>query len=162
MLRFPSALALTLFILFTSQVLPISKTFASDCAIVGDSIAEGLGQISRDRCVTNAKIGIPSSQVVARVPAGYILVVISSGSNDPDNPKLERNLRAARLRATGYVVWILPINTRARNLVLKVAAENNDFTVAFKPAKDNVHPKSYGPIKRTIEKWAYQKMNSGY
>lgn len=152
---------LTFIILFITQVLLPSKTFAADCAIVGDSIAEGLGRISRDRCVTNAKIGIPSYQVVARVPPYVLLVVISSGSNDPDNPKLERNLRAARVRATGYVVWILPINVRARNLVLRVAAENNDFTVSFKPAKDNVHPKSYGPIKRTIELWAYQKMNSG-
>jgi hypothetical protein len=115
---------------------------ALSCAIVGDSIAEDLA-LYMHQCAVNAKIGIGSAAIIERVPAGYGLVVISSGSNDPQNSSLEKNLRAARERATGRVIWILPADQRARATVIRVASERGDPVIGFPPGRDGVHPKSY-------------------
>ena len=77
---------------------------ADICLIAGDSIALDIARHA-PQCAADAKIGIGSAAIVARVhPAP--LVVISAGSNDPDNPRLVRNLTEIRVRA-GFsrVVW---------------------------------------------------------
>jgi hypothetical protein len=110
------------------------------CLIAGDSIALDVAHNAR-RCASNAKIGISSAAVVPRVhPAP--LVIISAGSNDPDNPRLERNLTEIRQRAgSSKVVWILPVNGRAAGAVAAVARRSGDRTVAFAPGRDHVHPR---------------------
>ena len=45
-------------------------------------------------CKLNAKIGIPSGAIIARVDPSADVNVISAGSNDPDNPALARKPRA--------------------------------------------------------------------
>ncbi len=109
------------------------------CLIAGDSIAVDIAHHA-PQCATDAKIGIGSAAIVARVhPAP--LVVVSAGSNDPDNPRLVRNLTEIRVRA-GFskVVWVTPINATAALAVAVVARRAGDRTVAFVPARDHVHP----------------------
>jgi hypothetical protein len=127
------------------------------CAIVGDSIAVGTAQAEslparyRPPCTMDAKIGIPSAQVVGRVHAADLLVV-SAGSNDPSNPKLEQNLLAIRAKATGKVLWIVPVPARAAAIVKKVAAIHHDGIISFKPGRDGLHPRSYAPIIAEVER----------
>ena len=53
------------------------------CAIVGDSIA--VDQFAYfPACIHDAKIGMPSANIIGRVHSADVLVV-SAGSNDPDN-----------------------------------------------------------------------------
>ena len=109
------------------------------CLIAGDSIALDIAHHA-PQCAADAKIGIGSAAVVARVhPAP--LVVISAGSNDPDNPRLVRNLTEIRVRA-GFskVVWVTPVNATAAAAVATVARRAGDRTVAFAPGRDHVHP----------------------
>jgi uncharacterized protein with von Willebrand factor type A (vWA) domain len=118
------------------------------CAVVGDSIAVGAGQYMR-ACKVNAKIGISSSAVIARVDPSAAVNVVSAGSNDPANPNLRANLERIRSRAK-RVVWILPINGRARATVQNVAAAHGDPVVSFAPAGDHVHPRSEAALARSI------------
>ncbi|HXC57382.1 MAG TPA: hypothetical protein VNU97_18930 [Rhizomicrobium sp.] len=113
-----------------------------DCAVVGDSIALGVGQQLR-RCEVNATIGIPSVEVIGRVQHANVLVV-SAGSNDPRNPLLESNLRSIRARAAGKVIWISPIDPVAAATVARVARLHGDRVVRFAPRHDHIHPRSYG------------------
>lgn len=132
---------------------PASAQFLVDqhvsCAIVGDSIAVGLAP-HLGFCYVDAKVGIPSAQVIARMDPDVMVTVVSAGSNDPDNPKLKDNLRLIRARTKNPVLWILPVHPRARAIVREVAAEFKDPTVSFKPSRDNVHPASYGALAQTI------------
>jgi hypothetical protein len=109
------------------------------CLVAGDSIALDVARYA-PRCAADARIGIGSAAIVARVrPAP--LVVISAGSNDPGNPHLLRNLVAMRVRAAvSTVVWIMPVDARAALAVATVARGAGDRTVAFAPARDHVHP----------------------
>lgn len=125
-----------------------AQTTAS-CLIVGDSIAVGTGE-QLPGCVTDAKVGIPSAAIVLRVRPGFDWTIISSGSNDPDNPALQAHLEAARARATGGVMWILPRKLRAADLVRQVAARHGDPVVAFGPARDRIHPASYVLLARSV------------
>jgi hypothetical protein len=118
------------------------------CAVVGDSIAVGAGQYMR-ACKVNAKVGIVSSAVIARVDSFVDVNVVSAGSNDPANPNLRANLERIRSRAH-RVIWILPINTRARAEVQAVATAHGDLVVSFAPAGDHVHPRSDGDLARSI------------
>lgn len=117
------------------------------CLAAGDSIAVGLGPAMG--CATVARVGIPSAAVVGRVRPGYGLVVISAGSNDPVNPRLRANLRAARARASGRIVWVVPHNG-AGPAVRAVAAERGDSAVGFTAGRDGVHPQSYAALARSI------------
>src|SRR5262245_14541179 len=94
------------------------------CALIGDSIAIEAGQYLLT-CKLNAKIGIPSSAIIARVDAAAEINVVSAGSNDPDAPDLRMNLERIRARAK-RVVWILPAITSARNAVRAVAIYHGD------------------------------------
>jgi hypothetical protein len=119
------------------------------CAIVGDSIAVAAGKYIPD-CKVNAKIGIPSGAVIARVDPAAEINVVSAGSNDPDNPDLRANLEHIRARAN-RVVWILPIDARARAAVESVAAAHDDPIVSFSPGSDHVHPRSDSDLARSID-----------
>lgn len=140
MIRTPSIAA------FAALLLSSTPTLAS-CLVAGDSIAVGLG--SALGCTTQAKVGIPSGAVIGRVRPGYTLTVISAGSNDPANPRLATNLRAARARASGRVVWVVPANGAAR-AVRAVAAEHGDIAIGFAAGRDHIHPTSYGALARAV------------
>jgi hypothetical protein len=118
------------------------------CAVVGDSIAVAAGQ-HMGACRVNAKIGIQSKAVIARVNSFADVNVVSAGSNDPANPHLRTNLESIRSRAH-RVIWILPIDGRARAEVRAVAIEHGDPVVSFTPAGDRVHPGSDVALARSI------------
>ena len=120
-----------------------------DCLIAGDSIAVGIGQHLR-QCVTNAKVGISSAAVIQRVGNANLLIV-SAGSNDPRNPRLEANLKAIRARAD-RVIWIVPQNRRAAQVVFSVARFFGDSVVTFTPSRDGIHPKSYGVLAESVRR----------
>ena len=122
------------------------------CLIVGDSIAVDLGAEMRGRCSVDAQSGIGSAAIISRVkPSG--LVVISSGSNDPRNPKLVSNLEASRVRAgASRVLWIVPQNPVAAVAVLSVAARYDDATVEFEAARDGIHPLRFWPLVRAVKR----------
>lgn len=119
------------------------------CTAIGDSIAVGYGDVAN--CVIRARVGAPSGEI-AKSAKGSGFCVISSGSNDPDNPSLEANLIATRkkVESCADVVWILPANKKAANVVRRVARSFGDSFVAFRPGKDGVHPKSYVALYRDI------------
>jgi hypothetical protein len=118
------------------------------CAVVGDSIAVGAGQYM-EACRVNAKIGIQSKAVIARVNSVVHVNVVSAGSNDPANPNLRSNLERIRSRAH-RVIWILPIDSRARAKVEAVATAHGDSVVSFAAAGDHVHPRSDVALARSI------------
>lgn len=118
------------------------------CAVVGDSIAVAAGQHMRT-CKIDAKSGIASNAVIARVDPFADVNVVSAGSNDPANPRLRANLESIRSRAS-RVIWILPINIRARAEVQAVATAHGDPVVSFAPAGDHVHPRSDVDLARSI------------
>lgn len=119
------------------------------CLVAGDSIAVGVGQYAPKECTVNAKIGISSTAIISRVSPAK-LVVISAGSNDPDNPRLEANLEAIRAKSPGEYRWIVPQNPKAAAAVLTVARKHGDRTFTFTPARDHVHPKNERALARTI------------
>jgi len=100
-------------------------------------------------CKVNAKIGISSSAVIGRVDPSADVNIVSAGSNDPANPNLRANLERIRSRAS-RVIWILPIETRARAEVQAVATAHGDPVVSFAPAGDHVHPRSEIGLARSI------------
>ena len=119
-----------------------------DCQIVGDSVAVGIGSVMRE-CTVNAKVGIPLASAISRA-APHKLSIVSEGSNDPNNPNLAAILRSIRGRAGGRVIWILPQNRRAADVVRLVAGEHGDIVVGFVAGPDHVHPKSYQDLVNTI------------
>jgi len=123
----------------------------ANCAIVGDSIALGVGLIMRE-CLADAKSGIPSADVIARVHPADVLFV-SAGSNDPTNPQLEDNLSAIRAKASAAVVWIEPLSRPVAAVVRRVADSHNDAVVQFEPSSDGVHPRSYNDLAIALRKY---------
>jgi hypothetical protein len=121
------------------------------CFIFGDCLALGLAAVLGG-CASNAKVGIPSAAVIARAPASsYDLVVISTGSNDPANPRLAQNLEAIRAKVhAGLVVWVRPVNPTAGAKVAATASRHGDGVVHVKPGRDNVHPKSYHVLAASV------------
>ena len=112
------------------------------CAIVGDSIAVGVAEYSHGCSIVDAKIGISSSAIIRRVHDADV-VVISAGSNDPNNPRLVDNLKVIRAKCTHKVIWISPVNRVAAAAVRTVAALHGDTVITFIPGRDHVHPRSY-------------------
>ena len=115
-----------------------------DCFIAGDSIALGLALDGRLGCSYSAKIGISSAAVIARIPrTSTDALIVSAGSNDSANPNLRKNLEAIRAKAEARtMIWILPIDPRARSAVEAVAAAHGDHVVSFAPSRDHVHPRN--------------------
>ena len=120
------------------------------CAIVGDSIA--VDQFAYfPACIHDAKIGVPSANIIGRVHSVDVMVV-SAGSNDPDNERLLQNLQAIRAKATGKVIWIVPLNKKATRAVLTVARDHGDKVVTFHASNDGTHPKYNGQVAAAIRK----------
>ena len=128
---------------------PAARESAPSCALVGDSIALEAAQYLRG-CRLNAKIGIPSGAVVARVDPAAEINVVSAGSNDPDEPDLRSNLERIRARAR-RTIWILPAIPSARAAVREVAGRHGDAVVAFAPRGDGVHPASAATLAQAID-----------
>lgn len=76
----------------------------ADCLLIGDSIAARVLDFMPE-CRHDARGGLKSAEIIALVHPSDVLVV-SAGSNDWNNPALEKNLSALRERATAKVVWI--------------------------------------------------------
>ena len=133
---------------FFSTLSASAANAVPSCAIVGDSIALGIS-MQIPACRHNAKVGIASDAVIARVDASVEVTVVSAGSNDPSNPRLRDNLKRIRKRAK-RVIWVLPVNAKARAAVTAVAAAHGDPVVSFAPAGDHVHPQSYAALARTV------------
>lgn len=115
------------------------------CAVIGDSIADMVQDFLKE-CDHNTKVGISSAAVLARVLAEppRSVVIVSAGSNDPDNPRLAANLAA--IRAHGPVIWIIPSPAvpQARRVVAQYVVEHNEPAVHFTPGnkglQSRVHP----------------------
>jgi hypothetical protein len=136
------------FLMFAAGASAAELNSKSSCSVVGDSIAVGAAQFLQ-ACKVDAKNGISSAAVVARVDQTADVNVISAGSNDPENPNLRANLNRIRSRAKD-AIWILPIDARARAAVVEVAAAHGDPIVSFAPAGDHVHPRSEVALARSI------------
>ena len=122
-----------------------------DCLAAGDSLIVGLAPYLHG-CTINAKVGISSAAIIQRVGNANLLIV-SAGSNDPRNPRLEQNLRVIRGKSNAKrVIWILPQNRIAANTVLKVARFFGDSVVTFTPSRDGIHPKSYGVLAESVRR----------
>jgi len=128
---------------------------AATCAIVGDSIAVGLRSYFRE-CRTDAKIGIGTNAVAARVPGRADLIVLSAGSNDYRDPGLPRRLQALRARAgAARVIWIRPAPRSAASAVEKVAHAHGDAVVAFavsRTDREHLHPQSSRALAAEIRR----------
>lgn len=116
------------------------------CAIMGDSIALGLVALIPG-CAFDASVGRPSSRIHG---ATADFVILSAGSNDPLNPRLETELLRIRRTTEGNVIWIVPTQPRAAGIVRRVAAKFGDIAIIFKPGRDGIHPASYPKLKRMV------------
>lgn len=116
-----------------------------ECLVLGDSIAQGLGQF-RPECVSIAKVGIGSRRYVQTMTSDTSArsVIISLGVNDDEHADTLASLRRLRARVHGTkVIWLLPgIKERTRDLIRRVAAENGDRTLDTRPqvGPDRLHP----------------------
>jgi hypothetical protein len=135
-------------LLAVTGVSPAARDGSASCALVGDSIAVEAARYM-PACKLNAKIGIPSGAVIARVDPSAEINVVSAGSNDPDEPDLRANLERIRARAK-RMIWILPAIPSARAAVREVAARHGDAVVAFVP-RDGVHPASAATLAQAID-----------
>jgi hypothetical protein len=128
---------------------------ALSCAIVGDSIVDDLHAYFRD-CRFETKIGIGSAALVARVPRGADIVVVSAGSNDYESPRLVDSLKAVRARAgAARVIWVRPIPRRAAEAVDAVASLHGDAVVSFAVSptdRERLHPRSNSALASSIRK----------
>lgn len=126
-----------------------------DCAYIGDSIAVGLEQLDND-CAVYARVGASSEFITQRYSNADAedYVVISMGSNDPNNPRLIRNAERLRRAITARrVVWILPYNRTASGSIAAVARRFRDTVVDLRPvpSRDGVHP-NYRTVNRQIQR----------
>ena len=128
---------------------PAARDGGHSCALVGDSIALEAAQYLRG-CKLNARIGIPSGAVIARVDPSAEINVVSAGSNDPAEPNLRANFERIRGRAK-RTIWILPAIASARAAVRAVAARHGDPVVSFAPRGDGVHPASAAKLAQAID-----------
>lgn len=119
---------------------------------IGDSIAVGTAQALA--CKSDARVGAPSDEVFRRMVSakGHDEVVISVGSNDPTSPWLAPMIEAIRCRVDpgAKVAWIVPQHARAAGIVQERAKAAGDHVVAFSPAADRVHPKSYVTLANKV------------
>ena len=129
---------------------------ATGIAVVGDSIAVGIGQAIKG-AVVNATVGVNSSKILANASSdiavqGAKLAIVSAGSNDivkgKGNPqKLAANIAAIKdaLRAEKYV-WILPYDRVASGAVSKVVGGDKTVDLKSYPSADGLHPSSYSAV----------------
>ena len=120
-------------------------------AIIGDSIAVGVGAQFSHGATVRAKVGISSGAIIARAGVTARWVAISAGSNDPTNHSLSANLEAIRARIhAGQIIWIIPRNVVAAKAVITLAHRHGDTTVGFLAGHDGIHPQSYVALARDI------------
>lgn len=116
-----------------------------DCVALGDSIAVGISQHSQ--CRKAAIVGVPSAKILTMAKnVSADTVVISAGSNDPNNPSLRGNLYNIRKSVKAKrVIWIAPYNQNAAAVVREVASYFNDGVIHLTnyASGDRVHPKNY-------------------
>jgi hypothetical protein len=125
---------------------------AADCLIVGDSIAKRLATVMRE-CRVSAEGGLTAREILPYVPQRSAdVVVLSAGSNRPNQASLAQDLAELRSRVSGRVIWILPINALARERVTVEAGKHGDDTVSFEASRDGKHPMSYGDIATDLRK----------
>lgn len=128
------------------------------CIFIGDSIAVGLAQaINRGGpvCDRAAQVGLGSSAILAQTlrASRYPIAIISAGSNNPRDPRLERDLVAMRqVLWRSRVIWVLPYHRNAAYLVTRVAFSFNDAVIdlATFPSRDGVHPRNYAAVAQAI------------
>ncbi len=119
------------------------------CAILGDSIAVGVGHAA-PQCHTVARVGI-SSRTYVHTYAAHISAdqaVISLGANDFGIPTIQF-LREMRSRvAASSVYWLVPNIQRPDQLdaIRQVAHENGDKMLITAPyvGPDGLHPTGTG------------------
>lgn len=126
-----------------------------DCAYIGDSIAVGLEQLDTN-CAVYARVGASSEFITNRYRNADAedYVVISMGSNDPNNPRLIQNAQRLRRSITArQVIWILPYNRTAADGISTVARQFRDSVVDLRPvpSRDGVHP-NYRTVNRQIKR----------
>jgi lysophospholipase L1-like esterase len=120
-----------------------------DCAILGDSLAVGVG-ISQPQCHINARVGITSQKFLIQYPTIMQAnkTLISLGSNDGVARYTEDSMRLVRNKiTTGEVTWLLSTNNqRAHDIAKKIAREFGDRIIESAPhiSRDGVHPTSTG------------------
>ncbi len=128
------------------------------CLIVGDSIGIGAAAplaASGARCAVHARVGASSGETV-RTFSGHMPVehaIISLGSNDAENPDLERNLIAVRRRIVARrVTWIIPYHQRASRVATMLARGFGDSIVDLGrfASRDGVHPAGYDDVARSL------------
>lgn len=120
---------------------------ASDCLVLGDSIAVGVSK-GLSGCFVQAKAGRTTRQIINLVPENhYQVVIISAGSNDGERASLESLQTLRRYVQAQDVVWIIPSSKfKASSFVQYVAQEFGDHTIAFDKviSNDNIHPTPTG------------------
>jgi hypothetical protein len=128
---------------------------SATCAVVGDSIAAGLRGYFRE-CRTDAKIGIGTTAVAARVTGRADVIIVSAGSNDYQTPGLLGRLRALRSRArSARVIWIRPVPRSAAAAVETIAHAHGDAVVAFAVSRtdpEHLHPQSSRALAADIRR----------
>lgn len=127
-----------------------------ECLVEGDSISVGTGQainrmLGTARCEVIARVGAGSAEILRMEKPGgaHALLIMSTGSNDPNNPSLRANLIKTRSSVTvGQAIWILPYNRTAARIAKEVCAQFGDSYVdlAHFPSRDNLHPSSYRDV----------------
>ena len=133
---------------------------ATPCMVVGDSVGVGISMALKGVCDSSAKVGIGSSAVAARVPAGSNWTIVSLGSNDfprsirpaqrAQSEIRVRNALTLVLAKTGkHLVLVLPANG-ARGLVASWAEAHDVRHVSFSPGPDGIHPRNYAELARRI------------
>jgi len=128
------------------------------CLVLGDSTAVGTADaLARRgiRCEVHARVNARSGTIAKEWPgaAAASEALIALGSNDADDPALERSLMAVRGRTRAlHVTWLAPYHGRAAMVVRKVAARFGDrvLSLTLQPTKDGIHPAAYGPIATSL------------
>lgn len=116
-----------------------------ECAILGDSIALGIGRL-QPACQVQAVVGIGSEAYLSRFihTVNARQTLISIGSNDPLLGDLVPYIRHMRSRViSDEVTWMLSANNaNAAAAVRTVAAEHGDRVVSIAPflGPDRVQP----------------------
>jgi hypothetical protein len=138
-------------LLLIHSATPASAT----CAVIGDSIAEGLRPFFRE-CRFAVQTGIGAAAIAARIQGNADVIVVSAGSNDYLTPGLLARLQALRSRAgSARVVWIRPIPQAAATAVEIVAQAHGDAVVPFAVSPTDplhVHPLSSGTLAAEIRR----------
>ena len=128
------------------------------CLILGDSIADGTAMALRlivgDRCEVVARDGAGTGWIASANPGGeFATVVLSSGSNDAAVPGLADRLATLRAGVKAQtIVWILPYNRKAADVVKALARASGDRWIDLRgfPSRDGLHPASYVPVAQAI------------